>query len=100
MICVDCDQPVTRHGDNRYRGCSICGWRMHHGCWSGALGEGRLPCPKGEPYTIEFNRLVATGEGVTPTGKPKRQRQIQTITGHEDLEGHGDVMGMLGEWEC
>lgn len=43
--CTICGDVISTRGDNRFRGCTICGWTMHHGCWIEQLSDGLLPCP-------------------------------------------------------
>lgn len=45
--CAGCLDEITSDTnlDNRYRGCSVCGWVMHHDCWSEGFALGTLPCP-------------------------------------------------------
>lgn len=98
MICSACDEVITDdvRADNRYRGCELCGWRMHHGCWIELLSDGDLPCPK-VPYSYEMSRLEPT-EGTTPTGRQRQRRIVETVETFDYEDGHGKVIGMRGEW--
>jgi hypothetical protein len=101
-ICGACHGYITDNTarDNRYRGCDLCGWVMHHGCWIEALSLGDLHSGKWCPITIEVTEaveLVPTG-GTTASGRPKRKRQT-VVRDHADIDpGHMDVIGMRGEW--
>lgn len=72
-ICAGCHGYITDNTarDNRYRGCSLCSWVMHHHCWIERLPHG-LPC---FPEHYESEADEATGRVL-----------------------HGDVVGMRGEW--
>ncbi len=101
MICTYCSHEVSeyRRADNRYRFCEPCGWVMHHLCWSEALALERLPCPRGLVETYERREAVEIEPAeFTPTGKRRRKMVTKVHEYRDILEGHGDGIGMRGEW--
>ncbi len=86
--CWDCGEVITSDitRDNRYRGCRICGWVMHHACWIEHLTDGTLPCPT-ETVVVEAVYW-------------KNGKLRYPADQHEEmLDGHNGVIGMRGEWE-
>jgi hypothetical protein len=94
LECARCGDPVAY---GWYRGCDLCGWVMHDGCWHEALAFGELHsgdhCPI-EVESVSRWELVEV-DGFTPTGRPKRRRQLVMREYRDSPEGHGNVLGQL-----